>query len=196
MKKKLTKSSVQKTAAYKFERGHSSRLSQKDVEAIGPALVEIAERHVVDLPMLDPRIVLEEIERDPEHIIWQHLDRDPKKAMREWLLEQLRLIIQGVRVVRADVPQIRARLTSYCPRDADLKGSKSGQYLTMPASTNAAFAERAANARVGEIRQAVKRLQEWGQFASLPSRYGDLVASCAHALEDFDGEKVGRSAAE
>lgn len=83
-----------------------SPFSDEDMGIIGPELRKIADENRVDeLRSLDRRLVVETLEKDPDHPLWTagRFDRDYKSAARKHWLAHAGLMIRSVRVVVVDL---------------------------------------------------------------------------------------------
>lgn len=180
---------AQEKAQVIFRPADGCRLSQKTVDIIGPELLRFAQAFKVDIAQLTTKQVHDALLKDKRNPLWAHINIDPKKAMYEWVHEQVRQIIKNVRYEVVSFPDVRPQMLIEHMQDTSLRGDGG----TGPARANAqvvhslpAMEARAADGKINNVRWAVRNLKDWTTISKCPKYYSELADSLQEALERFD----------
>jgi hypothetical protein len=165
------------------------RYSQKDIDAIGPVLIEIADRHAVDIPQLTTKQVYDEVSKNKRHILWKYLNVDPSKAMRSWIMSQLDSLMSSVRVVYADLPSVKPQALFMSVSDTSRAGDGGtgrAKVSSIHARDESGISERIASGMVNRLRQEVSRLEALSAGTHLPPHYRLLLSEALASLDKFE----------
>ena len=188
--KKMVKSAARPTVRLVPIKG--CLYTQKEIQkVIGPSLLALAEKHRVELRQITAKQVYADIEGDPSHPLWQFINRDRKRAMREWVLQQIQHLMSCVRIERADIPQFKPQALFVSLKDTSVAGT-GGTGRASVVSTDAEdeehrdLAKRIADGPVERIRQACESLASWCARSAVPTQYSELTENVRVALAAFD----------
>src|SRR5580700_8493579 len=148
-------------APYSLRPVVGGRYSQKDVDDIGPCLIEIAERHAMDIPQLTTKLVYDAIAKNRKHKLWKYLNVDPSKAMRSWVISQLDSMMSSVRVVYADIPNVKPQALFMSVSDTSRAGDGGtgrAKVSSIHARDESGISERIASEMLARTRQNIERL--------------------------------------